>query len=168
MNVLMVIAPENFRDEELFHTKEQLEKAGAEVTIASRDTNTCSGMLGGEATPDISLRDVDADDYDAVVFVGGSGSSVYFNNPATLQLAKDANEAGKVIAAICIAPSILANAGLLKGKKATSFASQQGNLISKGADYTGDGVTTDGNIITADGPGSARDFGRTIARAIKS
>lgn len=168
MNVLMVIAPENFRDEELFHTKDELEKAGANVTIASRGMDTCTGMLGGAATPDISLREVNVDDYDAVVFVGGRGSEVYFNNPVALDLAKDAYDAGKLVAAICIAPSILANSGLLRGKKATSFLSQQNNLLAKGADFTGDSVTTDGKIITADGPGSAREFGRTIARALKS
>lgn len=168
MNVLMVIAPENFRDEELFHTKEELEKAGANVTVASRGMDTCTGMLGGTATPDISLREVNADDYDAVIFVGGRGSEVYFNNPVAVQLARDAYAAGKVVAAICIAPSILANAGLLRGKKATAFLSQQNNLIAKGADFTDESVIVDGKIITADGPGSAREFGKTIARTLQA
>ncbi|MBN2518806.1 MAG: DJ-1/PfpI family protein [Candidatus Altiarchaeota archaeon] len=167
MDVLMLIAPQNFRDEEFFQPKEELEKAGAKVVVASRDRQTSRGMLGGAVTPDLTLAEANAGDYDAVVFVGGGGSSVYFNNPIALQLAKDAYAKCRVVAAICIAPSILANAGLLKGKKVTSFPSEQGNLRAKGANYTGEGLTIDGKVITADGPKSAREFGRAIARAIK-
>ena len=166
MKALLIIAPENFRDEEYFHTKEELEKAGIDVTTASRSTDTATGMMGGSAEPDISLREVSVDDYDAIVFIGGSGSSVYFNNPVSLDIAKKAASADKILAAICIAPSILANAGLLQGKQATAFSSEESNLRAKGAEWTGEGVTEDGNIITADGPGSARDFGRAIARAL--
>lgn len=167
MDVLMVIAPQNFRDEEFFQPREELEKAGARVTVASRSKGVCGGMLGGRVTADISLNDAKGADYDAVVFIGGGGSSVYFNNPQALQLVKDAYAAGKVVAAICIAPVILANAGLLKGKKATCFSSEQGSLRAKGADYTGKGLTIDGKIITADGPGSAREFGKAIVRALQ-
>ena len=162
----MIIAPRNFRDEELFHTKEEIEAAGNSITIASTTTNTATGMLGGTAKPDITINDVDVDDYDAVIFVGGMGSSVYFNNPKAHEIARTANKKGKLIGAICIAPSTLANAGLLKDKKATSYPSEESNLRSKGANYTGNPVEKDGNIITADGPSSAREFGRKIAKSI--
>ena len=69
--VLMVIAPENFRDEELLHTKEELERAGAETTIASSKTGVVKGLLGATVTPDFKLDQVNVDDYDAIVFVGG-------------------------------------------------------------------------------------------------
>jgi len=164
--VLMIIAPRNFRDEELFHTKEELEAAGNSVTIASTTTDTATGMLGGTAKPDMTINDVNVDDYDAVVFVGGTGSSIYFNDSKAHEIARTANEKGKIIGAICIAPSTLANAGLLSGKKATSYPSEESNLRSKGANYTGNPVEKDGNIITADGPSSAREFGRTIARSL--
>jgi len=164
--VLMIIAPRNFRDEELFWTKEELESAENSVTIASTTTDTATGMLGGKAEPNIAINDVNVDDYDAVVFVGGTGSSIYFNNPKAHEIARTANEKGKIIGAICIAPSTLANAGLLSGKKATSYPSEESNLRSKGANYTGSPVEKDGNIITADGPSSARKFGRMIAESL--
>lgn len=166
MKALLIIAPQNFRDEEYFHTKEELEKAGMGTITASRSTETATGMMGGTARPDLGLKEVDVNDYDAVLFIGGNGSSIYFNNPVALDIARKADAAGKVVGAICIAPSILANAGLLKGKKVTSFPSEESNLRAKGADYTGDGLTVDGRIITADGPSSARDFGRAVARAL--
>jgi protease I len=164
--VLMIIAPRNFRDEELFDTKKELESSGNSVIIASTKTDTATGMLGGTVKPNIAIDEVNVDDYDAVVFVGGSGSSIYFNNQKAHEIARTANDNGKLVAAICIAPSTLANAGLLKGKKATSFPSEERNLRSKGANYTGKPVEKDGNIITADGPKSAREFGRMIAEVI--
>jgi len=162
----MIIAPRNFRDEELFDTKEELESSGNSVVIASTKTDTATGMLGGTAKPNITIDDVNVGDYDAVVFVGGSGSSIYFNNQKAHEIARAANDSGKLVAAICIAPSTLANAGLLKSKKATSFPSEEGNLRSRGANYTGKPVEKDGNIITADGPRSAREFGRMIAESL--
>lgn len=162
----MIIAPRNFRDEELFHTKEELEASGNDVTIASTTINTVTGMLGGTVTPDITIDKVNVDDYDAIVFVGGSGSSIYFNNPRAHEIVKTAYNKGKVIGAICIAPSTLANAGILKGKRATCWSSEGSNLRVKGAFYTGSSIEKDGKIITADGPSSARSFGREIARLL--
>ena len=164
--VLMIIAQRNFRDEELFYTKEELESSGNSVVIASTKIDTAIGMLGGNVKPNMTMDNVNVDDYDAVVFVGGTGSSIYFNNQKAHEIARTANEKGKIVGAICIAPSTLANAGLLKGKKATSYPSEERNLRSKGANYTGKPVEKDGNIITADGPRSAREFGRMIAKYI--
>ncbi|MBN2067894.1 MAG: DJ-1/PfpI family protein [Candidatus Diapherotrites archaeon] len=164
--VLLIIAPSNFRDEELFHTKAELEKAGAATAIASRQAGTINGMLGGKAEAELALDSVNGEEYDAVIFIGGSGASTYFNDSAAQQIAKDAAAQGKVQAAICIAPSILANAGILKGKKATAFSSEAENLRDKGAIYTGEAVTVDGKIITANGPQAAKQFGQKIAEAL--
>lgn len=165
--VLMVIANTNFRDEELFHTKEELEKAGHQTVIASNSFSEATGMLGGKIMPQILFKDANAGDYDAVVFVGGGGSAIYFDNPKAHALAREFFNQGKVTAAICIAPSTLANAGILKGKKATCYPSEKENLSAKGAKYTATGVETDGKIITADGPKSAHEFGKKIAAALK-
>ena len=165
-NVLMVIAPSNFRDEELFQTKSELEKAGATVTIASKGKGEKTGMLGGRANATVDITEADVGNYDAVVFVGGTGSAAYFNDETAKSLASKAYAEGKIVAAICIAPSILANADLLEGKKVTAFSSEAQNLQEKGATFTGKGVEVDGKIITADGPQSATEFGKTIAEAL--
>jgi len=164
---LLIIAPSNFRDEELFDTKSALEEAGVDAIVASKTRNEATGMLGRKIKPDLTLSDVIVDSYDAIIFVGGSGSSVYFDDPDAHKLAQDAYNKNKIVAAICIAPSTLANAGILRDKKATSYASEASNLRIKGADYTGSHVETDGKIITADGPVSAKEFGKTIANALK-
>ncbi|MCL5292066.1 MAG: DJ-1/PfpI family protein [Actinobacteria bacterium] len=163
--VLMIIAPKNFRDEEYLRPRKILENAGASVTVASATTAEVTGMLGLKVKPDLRLTDVKVDDYDAVVFIGGGGASAYYDDQTALSIAKKA-AGSKIVGAICIAPQILANAGVLQGKKATVFASQIESLKAKGANFTGAGVERDGNIITADGPGSAGEFGDAILNAI--
>ncbi len=168
--IVMIIAHENFRDEELIHTREELEAAGGTVTIASTSTTEARGMFGATATPDITLDQLNVDNYDAIVFVGGSGSEVYFNHPNALKLAQDAYQKNKLVAAICIAPSILGNAELLQGKRATVWAGNEkypNILRSKGAQFTNEDVTQDGRIITANGPEAAREFGRSIVRYLE-
>lgn len=166
VKILMVVAPKNFRDEELFETKKVLEEKGIEVEIASKGVGEAQGMLGGKTSVDRELKEVRVEDYAGVVFVGGTGASAYFDDELALSLARQADEKGKVVAAICIAPSILANAGVLEGKRATSFPSEEGNLKEKGAVYTGEGVTVDGRIVTAQGPAWARGFGQKVAEAL--
>lgn len=164
--VLMVVAPKNFRDEELKEPRNILIRAGAAVTIASKGVNRTIGMFGAEIEVDKDLAEVTAEGYDAVLFVGGSGADVYFNDPQAHALATNAFNAGEIVAAICIAPSTLANAGLLKGKRATSFSSEKKNLVHKGAIYTGAAVERDGKIITGRGPEAAEAFGNEVASAL--
>lgn len=166
MRVLFIIAPQKFRDEEYFHPKEELEKAKVKVVTASKAHDIATGLLGAKVSPDIVLSSVKLVDYQAIAFIGGGGSMVYFNDPVALDLAKKFYNDGKVVGAICIAPAILANAGLLKGRKATASSSVAENLKAAGANYTGEPVTVDGRLITASGPSAAREFGKAIAKAI--
>ncbi|MFH1774816.1 MAG: DJ-1/PfpI family protein [Methanobacteriota archaeon] len=165
--VLMIIASQRFRDEELLKPKKVLEEQGVEVTIASSSLETATGMLGAKVKPDILLRDARVEDYDAVIFVGGTGAQEYWNDSLAHSIARKAAESKKLLGAICIAPVTLANAGLLAGRKATVWSSEVGKIKSKGANYTGAGVEIDGKIITADGPGSAEKFGWAIANSLK-
>jgi len=164
--VVMIIAARNFRDEELRLPREILEGQGAEVTLASTTLDEAVGMFGAKAKPDILLRDVKVEDYDAIIFVGGSGASRYWNDPTAHEIAREAVEQGKVLGAICIAPVTLANAGVLSGKRATIFGSEAGKLKAKGAEYTGAKVERDGKIITGSGPEAAEEFGRAIVKAL--
>ena len=166
-SILMIIARQKFRDEELAEPKAVFLEAGAKVTIASSATAESVGMLGKvRAKPDITLAQVKPTDYDAIVYVGGVGASEYFQNSMAQRIAGDAAKSGKVVAAICIAPATLANAGLLKGKKATSYPSVQAQLEEGGAKFTGAGVERDGLLITADGPGNAKKFGEAVRDAL--
>ncbi len=164
--VVMIIASNNFRDEELLKPKEVLERNGVAVTVASSSLNESTGMLGAKIKPDILFININVADYDAVIFVGGSGATEYWDNPTAHKISKDAYSAKKIVGAICIAPVTLAKAGLLKDKKATTYSSTVNDLKSAGAKYTGADVEKDGNIITASGPAVAQEFGETILKAL--
>ncbi|HTY13172.1 MAG TPA: DJ-1/PfpI family protein [Candidatus Omnitrophota bacterium] len=165
MKALMIVAPEMFRDEEYAGPKAVLEAAGIATVTASSNAGTASGRFGLKAKIDLTLDKVKASDYDAAIFVGGPGSHDYFDDPEALRIAKEA-AGGKVIASICSAGGILANAGVLKGRKATVFPTEVPLIKSKGAIYTDTGVVTDGNLITADGPQNATKFGEAIVKAL--
>lgn len=164
--ILMIIAPARFRDEELFVAQEEFVRAGHEVTIASKTVGTCSGSRGGFAQSEISLDKVMIQDYEAVVFVGGGGSKIYFNDPNAMAIARGADERGKVVGAICLAPVVLANAGILNGKRATVAGTEAKTLESHGAVYTGPGVTVDGNIITGNAPKATHLFALEINKRL--
>ncbi|MDI6781945.1 MAG: DJ-1/PfpI family protein [bacterium] len=165
--ILFIIASNNFRDEEFFEPKQVVDAKGGVATIASSSQHISKGVCGATVKPDILLSEAKAADYDAIVFVGGAGSSEYWNDPVAHRIAKETFALGRVVSAICIAPITLANAGLLNGKKATVFSSEIERLKSKGALYTGAGVEIDGKIITANGPQSATLFGEAIVAALQ-
>lgn len=165
---VLIIASRNFRDEELFETKVAIAQAGVETVVASTKTGFVTGMLGGKTEANILVSDIVVDDYDAIVFIGGSGAKEYFNDPVALNIARQAAAKGKVLAAICIAPSVLANAGVLEGVKATSFSSERVNLQQAGALFSGTAVEQDGLIITGSGPAASGLFAKTVANMLAS
>ena len=162
----MVLAPKNFRDEEFIEPEKIFEENGVKVTVSSKGQTLAYGMLGAKVNIDKDITQVNVSDYDAIVFVGGGGASAYFNDKQALKIAVDSMKQGKLTAAICIAPSILANAGVLKGRKATSYPSEKNNLSSKGAIYLQQNVVEDGLIVTAVGPQAAAEFGKLIVRKL--
>jgi protease I len=167
-SVLMVIAPDQFRDEEYVHPREELEAKGIRVVTASVAPGPCRGKLGMIAKADLAVCEAEPDEYDAVVFVGGPGAAVYFDDADAHALVSRMADSGRVVAAICIAPSILARAGLLDDVPATCFPTQQEDLEEHGARYTGLPVEVAAGVITANGPEAAREFGRTVADAIST
>lgn len=163
--ILMIIAPTEFSDQEYYEPKRYFESEYAEVITACSEKIAVS-KTGKKQKADILLKEVKVGTYSAVVFVGGPGAQKYFNDPNALRIAKTFFEAKRIVAAICIAPVILGNAGILEGKKVTSFHSVEDNLLEKEVNYTGNLVEIDGNIITANGPEIAFGFAEKIAQQI--
>jgi len=164
--VVLVIPPERFRDEELFITQEILEKNGFNVVIASTQTGRCPGSRGGFATADMLIKDVNLEDSLAVVFIGGGGSTLLFNDDSAISLAKAAYAKNIVVAAICLAPVILANAGVLHGKNATVAGTKAKLLEENGAKYTGPSLTRDGKVLTANAPKATTEFATTLCEML--
>lgn len=170
--VVIIIAFKDFRDQEYFVPKEILAKQGIEVKIASTQKGTAIGTEGGEAEIDLVTDEINAVDFDAVIFTGGSGCLLSFDNEVFYKLSKEFFEKGKITAAICIAPVILAKAGILKGKRATVWSSSMDRwtikiLEKNGAEFIDEKVVQDGNIITGNGPAAAEEFGKKILENLK-
>ncbi|MDP2934799.1 MAG: DJ-1/PfpI family protein [bacterium] len=170
--IVMIIAFKDFKDEEYFVPREIFDKAGMEVKVTSNKLGTAQGIEGGEVNVDIKLSDLNVSEFDAIVFIGGSGAPANLDNQDSYGIAKDAMAQNKLLAAICISPAILAKAGILNGKKATVWTNAlnkdaQKVLEENGAIYQKDSIVQDGKIITADGPEAAKDFAEKILDALK-
>ena len=170
--IAMLIAFKDFKDEEYFVARDVLAGAGAQITTFSDMVGNAVGSDGGEAPIDELLNRLVIDDYDAIVFIGGAGMARKIEDPDWQKIARQTVQSGNVLAAICCAPALLARAGVLKDKKATVWSNILDRSLIKilkneGADYQNQAVVIDGNIVTANGPDSAQDFGEAIIDAIR-
>ncbi len=170
MKALLIIADEGYQDQEYEVTKKTLETAGIKTVTAAKTTGKCRGKFGSTAMSTISIDDLDVSDYDAIIFIGGPGAVSYQQDVQAHLTAQEATSQNKILAAICIAPTILAEAGVLEGKKATVWNNdgKQAKILTKnGATFTNAAVTVDGKLITANGPEVAAEFGKKIVAMLK-
>jgi protease I len=170
-NVLIVIPPLDFQDEELSKTIKELEKKDISYTIISTREGLAVGMRGGKVLIDKTISDMEhsTTTYLALIIIGGSGTpATLWNSKKLHALITEYYEKQKIIAAICLAPAVLARAGILEGKKATIYNDDSAiaELKKGGATYVSSPVVVDATIITANGPSAAPAFGEKIAKAI--
>ena len=165
MKVLIVIASERFLDMGYTVPKKLLEDAGHQIITASTKKATCYGMHGEIVCPDLTLDEVNPADYDGIIISGGIGcQDELWRNEKLTDIANYIGSNKKFAAAICLAPVILAEAGLLKGKKVTALDTPATRRLLALDEVTlvTDNVVTDGNIITAKGPFDAENFTKAI------
>jgi len=171
--ILMVIAFQDFRDEEYFVPKEILEKNGFTVETVSSQIGLAIGVEGGEIEVSKTAKEIETKNYDGVIFVGGPGMTEELDNLDFQKLARDFNQENKLVSSICIAPALLAKAKLLENKRATVWSSPLDKsaikiLRENGSIYADQPVVVDGKIITANGPEAAKDFGEAIVKFFES
>jgi len=165
--VALVVASSGFQDEELSGVSGVLTSAGVQTILVSSRAGPVTGSSGASAQALVPLGQLRVDDVDAVVFIGGVGANEYLNNPTAHTVARDTLGRGKILGAICLAPSILAHAGLLNGVKVTAFETERERLVGAGAIFTGNPVERDRQIITANSPGASALFGQAILGALQ-
>ena len=164
--VLLVVPQFEFEDEELAGTREELERAGHTSVVASHSPGLCTGIDGATVRADVSIDEVNLATFDAVVFIGGPGAVRFFTDPSALRIAQQARDLNLVVAAISSAPVVLANAGLLFQRLATSAPLQAAALGKKGALYRDAGVIAASDIVTARSAREAHAFGKALARVL--
>ncbi len=169
--IAIVIAFRDFRDVEYFIPADIFRNAGAKITTISSEKGIAIGVDGGEAKIDLTLDEFRAENFDAVIFIGGPGMGKNLDNQNFQKIAKDAIAADKIIGAICIAPALLAKAGALSGKKATVWSGPLDKygikiLEENGAIFGDEHLVGDGNLSTASGPHAAKEFAEKIIEAL--
>lgn len=168
---ILIMATDGFEQSELEVPLERLQDAGADIDIASIDLGDITGWdkddWGDDIEVDLKISDVDIDNYDALVLPGGQ------INPDLLRVEKDAvalirdfAATGKPVAAICHAPWLLIEAGLVKGRRVTSYKSIRTDVANAGADVVDEAVVIDGNIITSRCPDDLETFCDAIVKML--
>lgn len=140
-----------------------LRRAGIEVVVAGLKDGAVKCSRGTVILPDTSLDDVLGRDFDMIVLPGGlPGADHLDQDPRIHSLLKRMADAGRYTAAICAAPKVLANAGLLDGKQATSYPGVIDAMGLAATRVLEQPVVSDGLVITSRGPGTAMEFALTL------
>ncbi|MEJ5292464.1 MAG: DJ-1/PfpI family protein [Candidatus Methanosuratincola sp.] len=167
--ILLVIAEKGFRDEEFDVPFRAFKAAGHSVTVASTGPGVAEGKLGMRVKPDTTVDAVDTSGFDAVVVAGGPGSPTYlWPNKKLWDALRAVAGRGGVVAAICLAPVVLARAGLLNGRKCTVYRTPESvkEIEAAGGRLQKDHVVVDGKVVTGDGPDAAASFAEAVLKLL--
>jgi 4-methyl-5(b-hydroxyethyl)-thiazole monophosphate biosynthesis len=161
MSKVAVILADGFEEVEAMAIIDVLRRADIDVVIAGLHDGSVSSARKVRVVPDADINSIRAEDFDMIVLPGGQPGSDNLNADKRVKdLVRDFHRKGKLTGAICAAPYVLANAGVLEGKRATSYPTYRERLGN--AVYEENPVVEDGNVLTSRGPGTALYFGLAI------
>jgi len=165
MPKVVVPLADGFEEIEAMAIIDVLRRAGIDVTVAGLHDGPIESARRVKVLPDTTIDTITSGEYDMIVLPGGQPGSDNLNASEKVKtLIRDFHGSGKLTAAICAAPYVLANAGVLEGKHATSYPSYRKKLA--GAIYQEKTVVEDGKIMTSRGPGTAVCFALAIAEKL--
>jgi len=165
---VLVISADQFEDTELTEPVEALRKADIALDIASLQTGTITGKKGTEVEATLAVADANAADYDMLLLPGGKAPARLRESEPVLGLARSFADSGKPVAVICHGPQILISAGLVEGRRMTSYTSVASELDAAGAHYLDEEVVTDGNFISSRNPGDLPAFIDKMLETLRS
>ncbi len=161
-SILYFLPAKHFNEEEFFITKNLLEKNGFNSFVTSDIRDFCVGSSGKKYRPDMKFENIHSNNFAGIILIGGYGAKEYWNNSRLHRILDEFNNSKKMIAAICFAPVILANAGLLNGKNATCHPDVKPDLSGTEIEFKDVPVVVSKNIITANGPKASFEFAESI------
>jgi protease I len=164
---IAILAENMYQEMELWVPYYRLKEEGADVkVVGAGGAKTFTSKHGYPVNADVQAEQVKAVEFDAVIVPGGYAPDLMRRHPAMVALVREAAQQGKLVAAICHAGWMLVSAGILKGRKATSFFSIKDDLVAAGADWVDQEVVVDGNLITSRRPDDLPAFCREIITAL--
>jgi protease I len=164
---IAVLIENIYQDLELWYPVLRLRAAGAEVQIVGETAGkSYTGSHGYPAQAEVGAKDIRAEDFDGVVVPGGYAPDKMRRNPAMVDLVRALNREGKLVAAICHAGWMLAEADVVRGRRATSVANIRTDLINAGANWEDAEVVVDRNLVTSRTPSDLPAFGEAIVDAL--
>lgn len=165
-SVLVPLAP-GFEELEAITIIDLLIRAGIDVVSAGLISGPITASRGVVVIPDMELDDALKREFDMVILPGGQPGADHLNSdPRIQQLLKQMSASGKYTAAICAAPKVFANLGLLEGKTATSYPGTFDKIELNNTQISQQNVVTDGNVITSRGPGTAMEFALVLIETL--
>jgi protease I len=166
---IAILAEEDFEDSELIVPMWGMKNAGAKVLIVgSGSQEIYQGKRGSVSIRvDTTADKIKAADLDAIIIPGGSAPARMLKHKSMVDLVKKANELGKVIAAVCHGPQLLAAAGIVRGRRLTSCPAAAAELKAAGAEWVDEAVVSNGNIITSRKPADLPRFNKAIIEALR-
>jgi protease I len=164
---IAILAENLYQEMELWVPYYRLREEGAEVRVVGAGGATAyASKHGYPVNVDVQADQVKAVEFDAVVVPGGYAPDLMRRHGAMVGLVREAVQQGKVVAAICHAGWMLVSAGVLKGRRATSFFSIKDDMINAGAQWVDAEVVVDGTLITSRKPDDLPAFCRAIVAAL--
>lgn len=164
---IALLVEDQFEDLEFWYPRIRMEEEGAEVVVVGVEEKSYSGKNGLTAMAHRGIDAVDPQDFDACIIPGGYAPDRMRRSREMVELVRILHEAGKPVAAICHAGWMLASAGILEGKRVTSFFSIRDDLENAGANWVDEEVVTDEALITSRDPGDLPAFCRAIIDAVE-
>jgi protease I len=162
-----ILAENMYQEMELWVPYYRLKEEGAEVkVVGAGGARSYTSKHGYPVSVDLQAESVSAVEFDAVIVPGGYAPDMMRRHEAMVRLVREAAQQGKVVAAICHAGWMLASAGILRGRKATSFFAIKDDVVNAGADWVDQEVVVDGNLVTSRKPDDLPAFCREIVRAL--
>jgi protein deglycase len=167
MKKALLLLATGFEEVEAITPMDLLRRAGVQVVSASLQADLCvKGSHGISILADRTLDACLAESFDLLILPGGPGTVTLRQDERVLGLVKRYHESGLLVAAICAAPLVLADAGIVAGLALTSFPGTEEELKSRVRVHTGESVTRDGKVITARAAGSSEEFALELIHAL--
>lgn len=165
---VLLVAADLVDEKEFIYPIYRLREEGAEVTVAGMtDAPTVKGNKGMTALPvDRSVEGLKADDFDGIIIPGGFAPDIMRRSETLLNLVRDFNAAEKPIGFICHAGWVPVSAGILDGRRATSFSAIKQDIINAGADWVDEEVVVDGPLISSRTPEDLGPFMKAVITAL--